>query len=149
MCLHCILKLSSKQGWICWLFRWLDMFGQMTLRTDAWWEVWQSLILMFWALWIIHQKACLLFLWSSHTCWGVCWTEMQNFAEIGISFVIFYCTAVSGRKAKYVAHPLMKINACSWISISLLSLQVIALQIGWEFFIPLRKGKGAQVFHRI
>lgn len=69
-----------------------------------------------------HQKACLLFLWSSHTCWGICWTEMQNFAGIGISFVIFYCTAVSGRKAKYVAHPLMKINACSWISISLLPL---------------------------
>lgn len=104
---------------------------------------------MLWPLWIIHWKACLLFLWCSRTCWGVCWTEMQNYAGIGISFVIFYFTAVSGWKGKYIAHPLMKINACSWISISLLPLQVIALQIGWEFCIPLRKGKEAHAFHLV
>lgn len=58
---YCILKLSSKQGWICWLFRWLDSFGQVTPMADVWWEVWQSLVLMLWALWIIHKKKVYFF----------------------------------------------------------------------------------------
>lgn len=94
-------------------------------------------------------KSMSTFLWCNHTCWGVCWTEIQNFAGIGISFFIFYCTAVSGRKAKYIAHALMKIIACSWVSISLLPFQVIALQVVWEFCIPLGKGKDAHAFHLV
>lgn len=54
-----------------------------------------------------------------HTCWVVGWTEVQSLAGRDITDDVFYCTAICGRRAKDIVHPLVKISACCW-SISLL-----------------------------
>lgn len=120
---YCILKLSSKQGWICWLFRWLDSFGQVTPMADVWWEVWQSLVLMLWALWIIHKKKVYFFS-------GVV-IPVEGFVELSYKVLqewgshLSYFTALlfpAGRQNTWLIH--------SWKPITYLSKYLIAASPG-------------------
>lgn len=70
---------------------------------------------------------------------------MQNLAVIDITDGVFYCTAICGRRAKDIVVSLRKISACS--GSKCLIAMVIVLHIGWEFCIPLGKGKEAHAFH--
>lgn len=61
-------------------------------------------------------------------------------------YAIAQLFVIGGQKTLFI-HSRKSVLAVEVSNISLLPLQVIALQIGWEFCIPLKKGKEAHAFH--
>ena len=145
------IKLSSKQAWMC--FQWLTV----RVTGHIWTNGTQGRCMMrrlavpnvdvLSTMDYILKSVSAFYLQCSHTCWVVCWTEMQNLAGIDISDGIFYCTTICDRRAKDIVHPLMKISACCWGKYLIAASPGNSIQIGWEICIPLRKGKEAHAFH--
>lgn len=143
------IKLLSKQAWICFQRLSVQVTGHIwTNGTQGRCKMRQLAVP---DVEIMSTVDCTLksmsafYLQCSRTCWVVCWTEVQNLAGIDIIHGVFYCTAICGRRAKDIVGSLTKISACCWSKY--LFTAVIALHIGWEFCIPLRKGKEAHAFH--